>query len=135
MYACHGIAGHELCAVSNNNLLLALIFEIVQVTAPDCKGTGANANFQSLSIKCTLCVAEDWLATDVHASVVSATPTVASFSRRAFISFFPLALRVWQGVPVETFSSKKHNAAERLRRETTDFAISELSQLRTRLDG
>ena len=79
-------------------------------------------------MKCTVCVAEDWVATDVHASV-SATPEVAAFSRRAFISAFPLALRVWQGVPVETFSSKKHHAAERLWlwRETTDFAISELS--------
>ena len=54
------------------------------------------------------------MATDVHALVVSATPEVASFSRRAFISAFPLALRVWQGVPVETLSSKKHHAAERL---------------------
>ena len=86
---------------------------------------------QSLSMKCTVCVAEDWVATDVHASVVSATPEVASFSRRAFISAFPSVLRVWQGVPVETLSSKKHHAAERLWRETTDFAISELSAANT----
>ena len=111
--------------------LECLIFEIVQVTVADCKGTGANANFQSLSMKCTVCVAEDWVATDVHALVVSATPEVASFSRRAFISAFPLALRVWQGVLVETLSSKKHHAAERLWRETTDFAISELSAANT----
>ena len=73
------------------------------------------------------------MATDVHALVVSATPEVASFSRRAFISAFPLALRVWQGVPVEALSeaSKKHHAAERLWRETTDFAISELSAANT----
>ena len=64
------------------------------------------------------------MATDVHALVVSATPEVASFSRRAFISAFPLALRVWQGVPVETLSSKKHHAAERLWRETTDSELS-----------
>ena len=110
---------------------LALIFEIVQVSVADRKGTGANANFQSLSMKCTVCVAEDWVATDVHASVVSAAPEVGSFSRRAFIYAFPLALRLWQGVPVETFSSKKHNAAERFWRETTDFAISELSAANT----
>ena len=77
--------------------LLALIFEIVQVSVADCKGTGANANFQSLSMKCTVCVAKDWVATDVQASMVSAMPElaeVASFSTRAFISAFPLALRV-----------------------------------------
>ena len=102
-------------------------FEIVQVTVADYKGTGANANFQSLSMKCTVCVAEDWMATNVHASEVSATPEVVSFSGRAFISAFPLALSFWQGVPVETFSSKKHHAAERLWPEATDFAISELS--------
>ena len=49
-------------------------------------------------MKCTVYVVEDWVATDVHAadhaSVVSATPEVASFSTRAFISAFPLALRV-----------------------------------------